>query len=331
MAIDTALKAFEKIKSDVSALGAVIQTEQEARFQIIDRTLVEVLGWSRDDIRLENRAHEGYIDYLMHSGGQNRLVVEAKRTSTLLVDTAHPGMRAYKLNGPAVKSAQSGIEQARDYCLDKGTPFAALTTGMVWIVFLAYRSDGKPVSESRAIVFPSLEAVRSDFAIFYDLLSKAAVCSKTNLVQMNRIEGLRIEHDVPLYAPVDPNKIVRQRKNELAIALEKILDEFFAEMTGDKDHSMLAECFVETKESAEADAALDRIAREFFADIEAFQGEADEQLEREIQAAVELKKGESIVLIGNKGAGKTTFVERFFSRVLDPTLRKKCLLVTVDM
>src|SRR5208337_5455350 len=48
---------------------------------------------------------------------------------------------------------------------------AVLTDGRVWIIFKPF-IPGAPYSEKQAIVFPSFDAVQSDFATFYDLLSK---------------------------------------------------------------------------------------------------------------------------------------------------------------
>jgi hypothetical protein len=43
------------------------------------------------------------------------------------------------------------------------------------------------------------------------------------------------------------------------------------------------------------------------------------------------KRSETVLLIGNKGAGKSTFIDRFFHQILPLRLREKCVSVRVDL
>lgn len=331
MSIDNAQERFKEIAAEVAKNLTQIKSEQDARFQIINRVITEVLGWPMEDVETEPHTKAGYVDYVLKAGGQSKLVIEAKRTANQLVDTANPKVRAYRLEGASLKSSADGIQQARDYCVERGTPYAALTNGLAWVVFQAYRSDGRPSSDTKAIVFPNLGAVTGEFALFYDLLSKEGVSLKSNMIQLAKYEGLRLEREEELFTPVDLKRIAREKKGEMTLALEGIFDEFFTEMTGDKDPEMLSECFVETKESAEADRALEKLTREFLDEIETLATDTASQLREEIEMALETKRGESVVIVGNKGAGKSTFIERFFKRSLDRKLRAKCLVITIDL
>jgi hypothetical protein len=38
-----------------------------------------------------------------------------------------------------------------------------------------------------------------------------------------------------------------------------------------------------------------------------------------------------VLIIGNKGAGKSTFIDRFFRLVLDKRLRDNCLILRIDL
>ena len=42
-------------------------------------------------------------------------------------------------------------------------------------------------------------------------------------------------------------------------------------------------------------------------------------------------RGDAVVIIGNKGAGKSTFIERFFKIALSSQLREKCIVLKVDL
>jgi predicted type IV restriction endonuclease len=80
----------------------LIETEQDTRIQVIDRMLVDVLGWQRTDIKTEPSVNSGYVDYLVRSDNRNRFVVEAKRADRLLIDTMNPKFASYKVGGVAL-------------------------------------------------------------------------------------------------------------------------------------------------------------------------------------------------------------------------------------
>src|SRR6185436_14901129 len=54
-------------------------------------------------------------------------------------------------------------------------------------------------------------------------------------------------------------------------------------------------------------------------------------LQGEIQRAITTRRSETVLLVGNKGAGKSTFVDRFFEQVLSKQLREKCIVARVDL
>ena len=94
MGIDDAKHQFDPLSKEWSECQAEIETEQDARFQVIDRMLTSVLGWDYKDIKTEPPTETGFIDYLITHQGRNRFVVEAKRVSKLLIDTRSPNATA---------------------------------------------------------------------------------------------------------------------------------------------------------------------------------------------------------------------------------------------
>jgi predicted type IV restriction endonuclease len=226
MNIDESKEEFDKLtklwlKEDRETL-----TEQDTRFRLIDLILVTVLGWNRNEIKTESHVESGYIDYLIESNGKNKFVIEAKKASRILIDTLNPKMRDYKLNGPALKSARDGIIQATSYCVDTGVSFAALTTGYEWIGFMATRKDGKSPGEGKAIVFPNLQCINDNFAVFYDLFSKEGILNQLNKVRINEAEGLQVSHVIELHQVIDKTKIYMLKKSKLALDMDRIFTEF---------------------------------------------------------------------------------------------------------
>jgi hypothetical protein len=207
--IDQAKAQFEQIYAELSQGDIHIETEQDARFQVIDRILTDVLGWKRTEIKTEPRTDTGFVDYLITSEGRNILVVEAKRTSTLLVNTLKPGMAWYKVGGSALQSAADGLEQAKRYCCENGVLFSALTTGLQWIGFWAVRTDGIPPKEGKAVAFSNLESIQQNFAIFYDLFSREGVLANLYQIRVHEAEGLKVNpSELPKRIHQPPERIV---------------------------------------------------------------------------------------------------------------------------
>jgi GTPase SAR1 family protein len=133
-------------------------------------------------------------------------------------------------------------------------------------------------------------------------------------------------------AAANKNEFVRLlQTTQLAADLEPVFREFFGNLSGDNDPEMLTECFVETRESRYADASLEKIIRSVSSSIATLEPNAKNQLVQEIKQAVESGRGETVVIVGNDGSGKSTFMERFFKSVLDTSVREKCAVVKIDI
>jgi len=330
MNIDLAEERFDSLCQELVQSNIPLETEQDARLHIIDRILIEVLGWDRQGIQTEPHTESGYIDYLLSAGGRNRLVVEAKRISKLLIDTRQPRMSWYKVSGPALRSATEGLEQAKRYCTDTAVLFSALTTGFEWIGFWAVRTDGLPPKEGKAVVFPDFKAIQQNFAIFYDLFSPEGMLANLYQVHVHEAEGLQVSQNEILEAVTDLSERRLLQKAPLLRDLEGIYRNFFSTISGE-DPDMLAKCFVESKESRAADESLEKITNNLLNRIDVVNSQEGGELQDEIRSAIELKKGEFVLIIGNKGAGKSTFIDRFFRLVLDKQLRDNCLVLRVDL
>jgi hypothetical protein len=235
VSLDSSFKIAAALCSDVQSRLEQIETEQDACVQLINRFLTEVLGWGFADIMTEKYSEAGYADFLVSSAGRKRLVVEAKRIGPILVNTANREMATYKVGGPALAAAMPGIRQAATYCLDHGAGYAALTTGVT------------------AFVFPTLDSVLKNFAVFYDLLSHEGVTQRTYDVHFAKASGLTAEAFEPMIA-ANRNEYIRLlQPTQLASDLEPVFREFFGSLSGDNDPEMLTECFVENVPSESVD------------------------------------------------------------------------------
>ena len=331
MTLDEAKQVFDSNWKEWKSSREKMESEQDVRFQIINKMICDVLGWAPGCVSTERHVDSGFVDYLLASGGRNRVVIEAKKAARLLVESRNPRLSTYKVGGPALGSAKSGIDQAREYCLSTGVSHAALTSGFEWIVWRAIRSDGRSPDEGRAMVFPDLEAIRDNFTLFYELLGYGPVLESLHKVRMNEADGLTIHHTEKLFSVVEPSQIRLLSKSKLSSDLDNVFTSFFSKMSGDSDPELLARCFVESKESREADSSLQKITQNLINQIEVVTPQKGKELQDQIRLAVESHRGEFALIIGNKGSGKSTFIDRFFRLVLDPDLEKQCLVVRVDL
>lgn len=329
--IDQAAAALEKLLPEWNKLPIEQMTEADTRAQIIDQMLEKVLGWNNHDIKREKYSAAGFSDYLLRSATRSLFVLEAKRTSNLLISTASTFKSAYLLHGPALKDASEGIKQAIGYCVEESVAFAALSSGFQWIAFRAIRTDGSDKKQHKAIVFPTLDSIRDSFAQFYDLFSLEGVLEKRYEILIGQAEGMQTHFSEPLTAVVASNKIRMLLKNNWSSDLEKVFNKFFGNISGNSDPEMLVKCFVETPESKATDVALAKIAERLANEIKVVEPGYDSNLQATIQGAIDAKEGEFVLLVGNKGAGKSTFTERFFSLVLKPEIKAQCFIVTIDL
>ncbi|MGL4501357.1 MAG: AAA family ATPase [Planktothrix sp.] len=330
MGIDKSQEEFNQLCEELNHLDLFIETEQDARFQIIDRILL-ILGWNRQEIRTEPHTDSGYVDYLLSVRNRNKFVVEAKRTSKLLIDTYQQKMNWYQADGPALKSAKEGLEQAQRYCSEVGVVFSALTTGKEWIGYWAIRTDGTLPKKGKAIVFPSLKIIQENYAIFYDLFSPEGIKENLYKARIYEAEGNRQINSNEILEPViNLDKRAFLPKSILLRDLETIYGSFFSTISGE-DPDMLINCFVESQESKAADESLEKITKNLLNKIDVLNSEKGVELENEIRSAIAYKKGEFVLIIGNKGSGKSTFIDRFFRQTLDKQLRKYCVVLRLDL
>lgn len=183
-------------------------------------------------------------------------------------------------------------------------------------------------SDYKIAVFPSLEAIQSSFLQFYELFSAEAISKDIFKTYFNEEEGNSVSQAEDLLNIRTDNPQF-MRKSEISREIEKVFTKFFTSMSGDEDSEMLINCFVESKESRETDVSLQRIAKNIIDGISYI--DTNYGLQADIRDAVDSEKGDFALIIGNKGAGKSTYIDRFFKLTLESTLRSKCLVLKVDL
>ena len=162
---------------------------------------------------------------------QARLIVEAKKEPISLgLSDRSPG-KAYKLNGPILSQKpqpREGILQAINYCGAKNAELACVTNGDEWIIFRGSRlGDGIDTLEGRSFIFPSIESIKNNFKLFYDLLSRQGVGQFLYRSYFQEAEGqpIRAKAFSKTLRPITGYRLIN--RSDFSIDLDRIMTAFF--------------------------------------------------------------------------------------------------------
>jgi len=330
---DEALEIAKQIKNDAENNLGEIVSEEDSKIQLINRFFIEVLDWPLQSFRCERKLNEGYADYALYDHDKPCLIVEAKRTGKIEVQTVEKSkVRQLVIKGPALKKAKEGIEQAVSYAPPIGIQVAVLTDGFTWIIFKSFIPE-TDYRDKEAIVFPSLEALIHDFHLFYELLHINSFRNRLYNAIFDEVHNNRLLLTQQLYCPTSNAKLLQS--SQLAQDLADILGTYFDRISSDKDEDMLIECFVETRESRIADFSLEKMTTAVLRNVVHSDKDVDSELAKLIKENVEvepnpLESGQTIFIVGPTGAGKSTFLDRFFRKTLSGPIREKCLLLQIN-
>jgi cold shock CspA family protein/energy-coupling factor transporter ATP-binding protein EcfA2 len=327
--LDRAFTAAKALIDDVEPRLGAITSEEDAKIQLITRFLTEVLGWHHSDLSAERKHDNGFSDYVIGASGQPAFLIEAKRRGTLSIATSATTRQYYKISGPALKSTLSAIEQAASYSAPEGIQLSVVTDGQNWIFFKPF-IPGQNYKSKEAIVFPGLDAILAGFAEFFELASKEAHEKNLYKARFDNIHQNRALQTRSLHSAIGDHDIHLEQKSPLAFDLDRVFASFFSTITGDADPELLIECFVETRESRIADFALEKLTAHVLGNIDPSLTDVGQGLEALISSTISDQQGETVFIVGPAGAGKTTFLQRFFKKTLAPAIRGRCLVVNLN-
>ncbi|EKF73489.1 hypothetical protein A11A3_13165, partial [Alcanivorax hongdengensis A-11-3] len=221
--------------------------EAQTRFHIIDRILFECFGWCREsEIEIENSEDKKFTDYEL--GKPRRFaILEAKREGLHFEIPAGVSKKLVTdVRSLARLSAdtEKAINQVHFYCSQRGTPVAILSNGKQLVAFLASRQDGVSFLDGKALVFESLEVLKGNFNLAWQLLSADGIKEK-------RINRFLVSGETQL-----PNKLSSRLvgypkaryKSDIQTTLRSLSDLFLQDIVYDPEveHSFFSECYCES-------------------------------------------------------------------------------------
>ncbi|GAA2507432.1 hypothetical protein GCM10023100_41990 [Actinocorallia cavernae] len=295
------------------------RNEATTRLHLIDKLLIDVLRWPRASIRAEEKAGTGWIDYALGSPA-TQLIVEAKREGVHFDLPAGVGTGVHKIEnlilGDKGKSLREALTQVAEYAARNGVAPAGVTNGHQLVLFIAARMDGVPPLKGRALVFPSLADMRTDFRLLWDNASASGVDSKTLHSTVSLLEAPPPE---PLSMHL-VNYPGSKRRNSLQSGLDILGELFLEDVTRLEElrKDFLRECYASSGALSQYAEVSKQILRTRYAllneedgpDVSPIEGRKglNQNLTQDMLAAAAARR--PIVLLGDVGVGKTTFIQR---------------------
>lgn len=330
--LEDSFDQFSELISELKRTPGTPLNESDTRLKIVDRVITEVLGWDRSRIHTEPPSDGGFIDYaLRDANDRTQLIIEAKRQGTLRPNTADQSTAMRRLSGQVLEPLKEAIDQALRYSSSQGCPISCVTDGTTWLVFRSARTDGVPIKSGKGFLFPSIFGKQFDFSSFFDLLSAHSVDERIHLARLNELDDVKVLKSEQHFQASEPQLATMLPRSDIGQEAEALFRHFFIEMSDENNKEMLRECFVETKESINAENDLKRITEQLLNSISPLDSGSGDALASEIRRAIETQNSESVLIVGSKGSGKSTFVERFFEFKLPPDIRSQCAVCYIGM
>jgi GTPase SAR1 family protein len=262
--------------------------------------------------------------------------VEAKREGEYFELPAGVRKREYAISSLCrdYDNLAAAIRQAIKYCQRRGVPIGVVCNGHQVVAFIATRSDGVAPLEGRALVFPSIEDMVSDFLAFWNSLSKPGII-EGNLE--TRLMG-RVPSPIPLKlsAQIVGYPGIKGRntfQTDLQIVSDLVLEDL---ARGEElEDEFLRNCYCSSGALSQYALISKDILRARYQVL--FAGTEGPSLE-----PVTTKEGISsdlvanglsrrpILLIGDVGVGKTTFI-RYLVKIKASDVFRDALTIYLDL
>ncbi|OYU79897.1 MAG: hypothetical protein CFE23_11620 [Flavobacterium sp. BFFFF1] len=314
--IDSSIVNFQNFRENIDLYKGEDLNESDTRSKLIDSLLIKVLGWEESNIRREGKVDSGYFDYHVSAPGIN-LIIEAKRTfSDILIPTSHHQAKINSL----YKSNQELFDQIRGYSVDKGIQYGLLTNGRQFILCKLFNVDGSSWKENRCLIFDGHDDIERRFVEFYENLSQHSILSnggfkydfpKSTLSSRTVVSTL-IDRDKELV------------RNDLSAALTPLIERIFGEIFSEEsenDMELIERCFVENQETKKNRLEIERLFADKAPQLSNVVPAVNyhsirKQINHEINSdEINIKNlipPKPIVIVGSKGAGKSTFINHLF-------------------
>ena len=336
MNCDQSVQKFEDFILRYDAFKEADLSESDTRSKLIDYLLIDVLGWTEEDILREGHIDSGFFDYRISIAGFS-MVVEAKRQ---FLDFVLPNTsRRVKLS-TLYKENKEVIDQIRKYLDDLGQDIGVITNGRQVILAKFINTNGIPWKNNYCIIYNGIEDIKNNYIEFWNTLSKESIIERGGIVGLQDGET-SFSKTILSTIPQKDNEISR---NDLSSKITPIISRVFGEIFNtdedNDDEEFIRECYVENVEVKKNKAELNGLfsdnppklsnvvkARNYDSVTEQIKGEiAEEKI-----VTPKSPTPKPIIIIGSRGAGKTTFINFLFRHNVEGTVLNRFPYVIVNL
>ena len=321
------MKQSHDMAAGESALGTLIASmpadaadwnEADTRHRFIDLLIHDVLGWDRSETRLERHESGEYSDYEL--GAPSQVVIEAKRAGVSF-EIPHEGatsiVRSIKSLTSGSKDFRAAFDQAVNYCAKRSIQIGVVATSFQVVVFLGVRVDSIPVVEGKCLVFGDHTALRENFARLWQAISPAAVRQRELLATLSSVTPSGVPAKLSTYIQGYPSfRYPSESQQSLRMLSDLLIED--APNTPDYRRRFLEECYCESGSLAR-DSLLGKniLAARYAAMfppneqspvLKGVKKESSDKFGLSQEAVAEALGRRPIVIIGDVGVGKTSFI-----------------------
>lgn len=314
--VDEAFENFIFLKSDFETFINEDINESDTRSKLIDNVFFKILGWNESDVTREGKVDSGYFDYKISISGFH-FIVEAKRNfKEFVIPNNHKTLKVKSF----LKENESVIEQIRNYAGDFGVNYGVITNGKQYIILRLYNSDGTSWKDNTCVVFNGVDDIENRFVEFYEILSKFSIINNGGFV-----------YDLPsnlISSSTIFSKLLAKEKelvrNPLSSKIAPIINNVFGEMFSSETESnidFIEKCFVENKETKKNRDDIERLFNDVAPKLTNvvpaintanIQKQISDEINTDEIHITNLTPPKPIIIIGSKGAGKSTFINHLF-------------------
>lgn len=329
-ACETRLESWKQKISDFESDSEL--SEADTRSKIIDPLFIDVLGWDESQILREGHVKKiGFYDYTCNSGN-NRLIIEAKKTS---VDFSMPVSRVIKYKSLSNKGElKSAIEQGINYATTQGVNIVVVYNGkQIAVTYIPYI---RMQNFNDTYLFRNTNDILDNFHHLFNLLSPIVNADEhlPNFIVPDT-QNPYIRPKPPFKERINSVQVdinAKSPANELARYFQTTHDRYFSDIISEED--LLMKCYCDSNSVAKLGKDIEAVLR----DRAPLLNLPIEELETEKKSAgrfqqkfLEAKNSTKMfLLLGGSGVGKTTFIYRFFNFILSEAEREFLVWIYID-
>ena len=336
------IELIKKIKADYPDVESF--NEAETRFKIIDEVLEKYLKWPKIASSVEFVIEGNRADYILkNKNNKPVLIIESKKAGIYF---ELPNNINIKKNFQKIaidkllsdENIKSAINQVKEYAEDLLCQYAAITNGLVWIIFKITATNQKGWKKLPAFVIKNLDFFEKDFTTAINLLGYTSV-NEQNSLQANI--GVSKKFYSEIYFPKQQINSYDSpvNSNKFAGPLTSISRKYLGPIPV-TDSEFMTSCYVSNKGNHDQ---LQKNVHGFLHDSltpffknQGFRDFTDDKsggaFGHNIVKTIKQENLDNVmILFGGRGSGKSTFLKRFLFYIRPVELDMYSEIALIDL